>query len=58
MPTAKTEGFAGHDPFDGLNSVLFQLTPLKHIQTARLAWLQMVKRSPVDLRALCEYQKA
>jgi len=42
--------FAGHDPFDGLNSRLFQLTPLKHIRLARLAWLQMFKRSPIDLR--------
>jgi hypothetical protein len=46
----EAEGFAGHDPFDGLNSVLFQLTPLKHVRLARLAWLQMIKRSPVDLR--------
>ena len=26
----KNEDFAGYDPFDGLNSVLFHLTPLKH----------------------------
>lgn len=43
-------GFAGPDPFDGLNSTLFQHTPLKHLRPARLAWLQMIKRSPVDLR--------
>jgi len=48
----ENEGFAGYDPFDGLNSVSFHLTPLKHLETARLAWLQMVKRSPVDLRSL------
>jgi len=46
----KTRDFAGHDPFDGLNSRLFQLTPLKHVRLARLAWLQLFKRSPVDLR--------
>ena len=46
----KQEDFAGYDPFDGLNSVLFQLTPLKHFAPARLFWLQMVKRSPFDLR--------
>ncbi len=46
----ESEGFAGFDPFDGLNSRLFQLTPLKHIGLARLAWLQMFKRSPIDLR--------
>ena len=47
----QSQNFAGHDPFDGLNSRLFQLTPLKYLAPARLAWLQMVKRSPVDLRA-------
>ena len=47
----ETRDFAGHDPFDGLNSRLFQLTPLKHLRLARLAWLQMFKRSPIDLRS-------
>ena len=42
--------FAGHDPFDGLNSLLFQLTPLKFWNTGRFAWLQLVKRTPADLR--------
>lgn len=42
--------FTGHDPFDGLNSRVFQATPLKHLRSARLAWLQMIKRSPIDLR--------
>lgn len=46
----KNEDFAGFDPFDGLNSRLFGLTPLKYLAPARLAWLQMVKRSPIDLR--------
>ena len=49
--------FAGHDPFDGLNSRLFQLTPLKHIRSARLAWLQIFKRSPIDLRGLFGVKK-
>ena len=48
----ETRGFAGADPFDGLNSRLFQVTPLKYFRAARLAWLQVVKRSPVDLRGL------
>ena len=49
--------FAGHDPFDGLNSRVFQLTPLKHVRFARLAWLQMFKRSPVELRGLFGVKK-
>lgn len=44
--------FAGHDPFDGLNSRLFQATPLRHSRAARLAWTQLFKRSPVNLRGL------
>ena len=47
---AAAEGFAGYDPFDGLESRIFQATPLKHMALARLAWLQMVKRAAVDLR--------
>jgi hypothetical protein len=41
--------FAGHDPFDALNSRLFQSTPLKNSRSARLVWTQLVKRSPADL---------
>ncbi len=47
----QAQGFAGHDPFDGLNSRLFQLTPLKYVAPARLAWLQLVKRFPGDPRS-------
>lgn len=44
-------GFAGSDPYDGLNSRL--LAPaLKHSRLLRLAVIQGVKRSPVDLRPL------
>jgi len=43
--------FAGHDPFDALNSQLFQHTPLRYLAVARLGWLQLVKRSSYDLRA-------
>lgn len=44
--------FAGHDPFDALNSRLFQATPLAQSRTARFIWTQLVKRSPSDFRAL------
>ncbi len=44
--------FAGHDPFDGLNSRLFQATPLRRSRNARLVWTQLVKRSPPDLRTI------
>src|SRR5436305_1980453 len=44
--------FAGHDPFDGLNSRIFQSLPLKGSRAARLAWTQFFKRSPINLRGL------
>ncbi|MFN2456380.1 MAG: aspartate-semialdehyde dehydrogenase, partial [Pyrinomonadaceae bacterium] len=48
----RARSYAGHDPFDGLNSRLFQSTPLKHSRLMRLAWTQFFKRSPVNLRFL------
>ena len=44
--------FAGHDPFDALNSRLFQSTPLAQSRNARFIWTQIVKRSPSDFRTL------
>ena len=48
----RTHNFSGHDPFDALNSRLFQATPLKHSRRARFAWTQLVKRSAVNLRSI------
>ena len=44
--------FAGYDPFDALNSRVFQSTPLTHSRTARLIWTQALKRLPLNLRTL------
>lgn len=44
--------FAGHDPFDALNSTVFQATPLANSRNARFVWTQLIKRSPVDVRTL------
>ena len=44
--------FAGHDPFDALNSRVFQATPLAQSRNARFIWTQLVKRSPADVRGL------
>jgi len=44
--------YSGWDPYDGLNSKVFQATPLKHWDLARLAWIQFFKRSPLNLRRL------
>ena len=48
----RKHNFSGHDPFDALNSRLFQATPLKHSRPARFAWTQLLKRSPVNLRTI------
>jgi hypothetical protein len=48
----RTEGLAGYDPFDGLNSRFFQALPLKNSRVARLAWTQFHKRSPSNFRTL------
>ena len=37
------ENFKGWDPYDGLNSKIFQLTPFKKWDLARLAWIQGFK---------------
>lgn len=39
----------GYDPYDGLNSPLAKLFPFK---PARQAWIQLHKRSPINLRPL------
>jgi hypothetical protein len=44
--------YAGYDPYDGLNSSIFQATPLRHSRVARLAWTQLFKRSPINFRKL------
>jgi hypothetical protein len=46
------EQYKGWDPYDGLNSKVFQATPLKHWDLARLAWIQSFKRSPINFRTL------
>ncbi len=46
------QNFAGYDPYDALNSRPFQSTPLKHSRISRLAWTQIFKRLPFNLRPL------
>ncbi len=52
------EGFKGWDPYDGLNSKLFQSLPFfRNNRPARLAWIQLFKRSPVNLRRIAGVAK-
>jgi hypothetical protein len=48
----RAHDFAGYDPFDALNSRVFQLTPFDRSRTARLIWTQAFKRFPLNLRRL------
>ncbi len=43
--------FKGYDPYDGLNSKLFNAIPFaKKSRLIRLVWIQFFKRSPINLR--------
>ncbi len=53
----EAENFSGWDPYDGLNSKLFQATSLKKWSFARLVWIQAFKRNPVNLRRLLMVNK-
>jgi len=46
------ENFKGWDPYDGLNSKVFKSLHLDKIQFFRLAWIQLFKRNPINLRKL------
>jgi hypothetical protein len=57
LAAMRADGFAGYDPFDSLNSRLLQATPLYRSEWVRLAWLQLGKRSPINLRPLLQVPK-
>ena len=55
--TAMSEDdFAGHDPFDYLNSPLAR-TAVFNYPLVRLAWLQLGKRLPFNLRGILRIPK-
>jgi len=49
--------FKGWDPYDGLNSRVFSLLPFKCFKIARIYWIQLLKRSPFNLRRLFFVEK-
>lgn len=53
----EAEHYKGWDPYDGLNSAIFQATPFRHWDIARLVLIQLCKRSPVNLRPLLRVPK-
>jgi hypothetical protein len=47
------ENYKGWDPYDGLNSKIFQsIKPISNNRLMRLAWIQFFKRSPVNFRKI------
>lgn len=58
LKKARTEQFAGYDPFDGLNSSWFKRLPISKDSTFGLAWIQLFKRSPLNLRPWLGVPKA
>lgn len=44
--------WAGHDPYDALNSRLFKALPFLNSRLPRVALTQALKRSPINLRSL------
>ncbi len=52
------EDFKGWDPYDGLNSKFFQAIPvISKTRFFRLAWIQVFKRSPLNLRKIIAVKK-
>lgn len=53
----EAEQFKGWDPYDGLNSWMIQKTPLGRSRFIRLAWIQLFKRNPINLRNIAGISK-
>lgn len=53
----KKEAYKGYDPYDGLNSPIIQNTPLGKSRFVRLAWIQLFKRLPFNLRPFVGIKK-
>ncbi len=51
------QDWAGHDPYDALNSGLFKALPFLDARFPRLALTQLLKRSPIDVRGLARVPK-
>lgn len=52
LSSVRADEYAGYDPFDSLNSRWLQSTPFYRSEFARLVWLQLGKRTPINLRPL------
>lgn len=54
----ENNSFKGYDPYDGLNSKLFNTIPVVSKNSiVRLAWIQFFKRSPINFRPFVGIKK-
>lgn len=53
----EAEQFKGWDPYDGLNSKVFHTLKLDKVRFFRLAWTQLFKRNPINLRRIMAVPK-
>src|SRR5436305_1170676 len=53
----KANDWSGHDPYDALNSPIFEALPLMNCRPARLVLTQLLKRSPINIRPLLRIPK-
>jgi hypothetical protein len=53
----RANDWAGYDPYDALNSKVFQALPLLNSRIPRLVLTQALKRSPINLRRLAMIPK-
>lgn len=54
----KEEKFQGYDPYDGLNSKLFNRIPvLSKSRVTKILWTQIFKRSPLNFRSITGVKK-
>jgi hypothetical protein len=58
MTYCEVNDYKGFDPYDGLNSKLFQFIPFlsKH-KICRLIWIQLFKKSPINFRFITGVKK-
>src|SRR2546423_13827745 len=53
----RANDWAGHDPYDALNSELFAIVPILDFKLMRMMATQALKRLPWNLRPLLRIQK-
>src|ERR1700722_15202943 len=57
LANCQTNDWAGHDPYDALNSPVFKALPLLNHRIPRIVLTQALKRSPIDFRGFLRIPK-